>query len=304
MVDATLQQLAKEALAVEYAECASLVAQDRADSARTIPIFVCNAALPTQRCPLHVFEPRYRLMMRRAMQSGDRRFGMCAHTGGPAGWSDYGTVLYIKSLKLLPDGRSLVDTVGEKRFKVVNRGQRDGYMTAQVTWVDDSPGWEQEDGWVSSPAANAQSQAGAVVQPPPMPAAAPAVADIDAMTAQGAALLGSVRTWFGSRLGTAVGDVPFAEDASTFTWWALDKLPIGDNILVSMLSTTTPLDRLRAIASVLQVVMRAEAQRMGAGDSMVSSSDTGSDDESDDETTDGAASPVVVSGGSPAPGPL
>jgi Lon protease-like protein len=29
---------------------------------------------------LHVFEPRYRLMVRRCMESGFARFGMCVHT--------------------------------------------------------------------------------------------------------------------------------------------------------------------------------------------------------------------------------
>lgn len=28
-------------------------------------------------CPLHVFEPRYRLMIRQCMESGRRQFGMC-----------------------------------------------------------------------------------------------------------------------------------------------------------------------------------------------------------------------------------
>lgn len=43
----------------------------------TIPVFVCTLALPTIPCPLHVFEPRYRLMIRQAMESGARQFGMC-----------------------------------------------------------------------------------------------------------------------------------------------------------------------------------------------------------------------------------
>lgn len=34
-------------------------------------------AYPTVPCPLHVFEPRYRLMIRRCMDTGTRQFGMC-----------------------------------------------------------------------------------------------------------------------------------------------------------------------------------------------------------------------------------
>lgn len=44
-----------------------------------IPIFVCVLALPQCTCPLHVFEPRYRLMMRRALESQSRTFGMCKY---------------------------------------------------------------------------------------------------------------------------------------------------------------------------------------------------------------------------------
>lgn len=44
-----------------------------------IPVFVCVLALPYCPCPLHVFEPRYRLMMRRTMETQSRCFGMCQY---------------------------------------------------------------------------------------------------------------------------------------------------------------------------------------------------------------------------------
>lgn len=45
-----------------------------------LPVFVCTMAYPNLPCPLHVFEPRYRLMIRRCMNSQSRRFGMCLPT--------------------------------------------------------------------------------------------------------------------------------------------------------------------------------------------------------------------------------
>ena len=48
-----------------------------------IPVFVCTLSFPNISCPLHVFEPRYRLMIRRCMEGGTREFGMCAGTNGP-----------------------------------------------------------------------------------------------------------------------------------------------------------------------------------------------------------------------------
>lgn len=49
---------------------------------KDIPIFVCTVAYPGMPCPLHVFEPRYRLMMRRCVETGTRKFGMCTYEHG------------------------------------------------------------------------------------------------------------------------------------------------------------------------------------------------------------------------------
>ncbi|PNJ74059.1 LONRF3 isoform 2 [Pongo abelii] len=44
---------------------------------KNVPIFVCTMAYPTVPCPLHIFEPCYRLMIRRCIETGTRQFGMC-----------------------------------------------------------------------------------------------------------------------------------------------------------------------------------------------------------------------------------
>ncbi|GLD61975.1 LON peptidase N-terminal domain and RING finger protein 1-like protein [Lates japonicus] len=103
---------------------------------KDIPIFVCTVAYPGVPCPLHIFEPRYRLMMRRCMETGTKRFGMCSYEHGK-GFADYGCMLEILSLELLPDGRSCVDTVGGSRFRVLKRSQRDGYHTADIEYLED-----------------------------------------------------------------------------------------------------------------------------------------------------------------------
>ena len=104
-----------------------------------LPIFVCTMAYPSVPCPLHVFEPRYRLMIRRCMESGSRQFGMCSAVPGPAGFAQYGTVLEVRDVEFFTDGRSVVDTVGGRRFKVLSRGMLDGYATAQVEYLTDEP---------------------------------------------------------------------------------------------------------------------------------------------------------------------
>ena len=144
-------------------------------------------AYPTVPCPLHVFEPRYRLMIRRCMETGTKQFGMCINDP-QKGWApthlkqtleniwiyclfitvryhlnivhmvyvrsaktpngfhccsfvDCGCMLIIRSVHFLPDGRSVVDTIGGKRFRVLSRGMKDGYSTADIEHLEDTRVW-------------------------------------------------------------------------------------------------------------------------------------------------------------------
>ncbi|XP_069895943.1 LON peptidase N-terminal domain and RING finger protein 3 isoform X1 [Dipodomys merriami] len=103
---------------------------------KNVPIFVCTMAYPTVPCPLHVFEPCYRLMIRRCMETGTRQFGMClSHPVN--GFADYGCILEIRHVQFFADGRSVVDSIGKRRFKVLQQGQRDGYNTADIEYIED-----------------------------------------------------------------------------------------------------------------------------------------------------------------------
>lgn len=51
---------------------------------------------------------------------------------------DYGCMLFIRSVHFLPDGRSVVDTIGGKRFRVLSRGMKDGYSTADIEHLEDN----------------------------------------------------------------------------------------------------------------------------------------------------------------------
>ena len=46
-------------------------------------------------------------------------------------------MLEIRGIKYFEDGRSLVDTVGGRRFRVVERDTRDGYQVAKVEFLED-----------------------------------------------------------------------------------------------------------------------------------------------------------------------
>jgi len=101
-----------------------------------LPIFVCALAFPDTPTFLHIFEPRYRLMMRRVMDK-NKHFGMVLPSQAPGGLYLYGTVLEIKSIEVLPDGRSMVETVGIRRFKLLKTGTLDGYVVAQIEPIHD-----------------------------------------------------------------------------------------------------------------------------------------------------------------------
>lgn len=45
---------------------------------------------------------------------------------------EFGTMLEIRSVRMLPDGRSLVHTWGVSRFRVLERGSLDGYMVGRI----------------------------------------------------------------------------------------------------------------------------------------------------------------------------
>ncbi|KAG5980108.1 hypothetical protein E4U55_004381 [Claviceps digitariae] len=112
-----------------------------------LPLFVCTLSFPAMPTFLHVFEPRYRLMIRRALE-GNRTFGMVLPRR-PQGPDDrhfhqLGTLLRIINAQFYPDGRSLVETVGVTRFRVVRFGELDGYTVAKTERIDDVSLEEEE----------------------------------------------------------------------------------------------------------------------------------------------------------------
>lgn len=60
-------------------------------------------------------------------------------------FATYGTVLHIDSVEYTLDGRSLISTVGEMRFRVVSSRVTDGYNTARIEFITDTIVSRQED---------------------------------------------------------------------------------------------------------------------------------------------------------------
>lgn len=53
-------------------------------------------------------------------------------------FADYGCLLEIRDVKFFSDGRSVVDTIGRRRFKVIQHRERDGYNTADIEYLEDA----------------------------------------------------------------------------------------------------------------------------------------------------------------------
>jgi Lon protease-like protein len=100
--------------------------------------------LPNAHLPLHIFEPRYRALIRDVL-AGDGEFGVVLiERGHEVGGGDarfaVGTVARVVQSAELPDGRWLVDAVGTERFRVTEWLPEDPYPQALVETLDDAPG--------------------------------------------------------------------------------------------------------------------------------------------------------------------
>lgn len=109
-------------------------------SVRELPLFPLPELVlfPGRHLPLHVFEPRYRIMMNTILQN-DRRFGVLMLdpiTGQPA---QVGCCAEILHYQRLPDDRLKILTIGQQRFRVLSYVREKPYRVGLVEWVDDKP---------------------------------------------------------------------------------------------------------------------------------------------------------------------
>jgi Lon protease-like protein len=126
--------------------------EDAVDQDASMPLFPCTLAFPMIPTFLHIFEPRYRLMIRRVMESGTRTFGMLMYNAhrqpqghlGPTHFMQYGTLLHIDRIEMMPDGRSMIESRGTSRFRVLDYAMLDGYTVGRIQRIEDMPIAEEE----------------------------------------------------------------------------------------------------------------------------------------------------------------
>jgi len=97
---------------------------------------------PRDQLPLHIFEPRYRMMIQACIDH-ERPFGVVlirsgGEVGPPADPCAFGTTARIVRHTRLADGRMNIEAVGEDRFRINQMDQVEPHLTAHVT-IDPMP---------------------------------------------------------------------------------------------------------------------------------------------------------------------
>ncbi len=109
-----------------------------------LPLFPLHTVLfPGRPLPLHVFEQRYRDLLRDCL-AGDRKFGVVAirsgaEVGAPAELFRVGTIAEIERVEQLADGRANIVTRGIQRFRIDQVLSTSSYLRARAHPLEEAP---------------------------------------------------------------------------------------------------------------------------------------------------------------------
>ena len=134
------------------------------DERGSLPLFLLGSVLfPGMLLPLHIFEPRYRLMLQRSLQA-DAPFGIVliksgVEVGGSAEPHHVGTTARVVGTTPLPGGRSFIIARGERRFEIDRvDAEREPYLVGEVRYLEEDPGHDVDAGSLADRAADAYGQ--------------------------------------------------------------------------------------------------------------------------------------------------
>jgi Lon protease-like protein len=208
----------------------------------TLPLFVMCAMLPGETMALNVFEPRYRLMVRRVLE-GSRRFGM-ATVNHSHQLHDVACEVEIVESEQLPDGRFYIEIKGKRRFRPMDPGEQDGYRTARPEWIEDvaPESGSMEEMMLATEAQNVENLARNWVER----------MQLLGQTGRGIAQLLS-----------RVGEMPSSSEREKMSFWVsnllLPLLNERHDLKINMLRTTSTLERFRMCNEMLQRLHNAQA---------------------------------------------
>lgn len=103
----------------------------------TLPLFPLEVVLfPGIRLPLHIFEPRYKLMTRRCLEQG-REFGVVLAQAGQGMAAIGCSAAILEVVKQYDDGRMDILTVGRSRFRLLEVFRDLPYLQGRADFLPD-----------------------------------------------------------------------------------------------------------------------------------------------------------------------
>ena len=106
-------------------------------------LFPLNVVLfPNAILPLHVFEERYKIMIKHCLED-DSKFGIVLiksgeEVGGDAEPFETGTVARVSSVRMLDEGQMSLTVVGEERFRIKSLSHSMPYLEGFVEKYNDT----------------------------------------------------------------------------------------------------------------------------------------------------------------------
>jgi Lon protease-like protein len=101
-----------------------------------LPLFPLDVVLlPSMQLPLHIFEPRYKVMIRRCLENAEE-FGMVLARGNKV-WPVGCTAHIVRKIRDYPDGRMDILTEGRRVFALHDLLTEKEYAEGTVSYLDD-----------------------------------------------------------------------------------------------------------------------------------------------------------------------
>lgn len=106
---------------------------------RELPLFPLPDVVlfPQEVLPLHIFEPRYRMLLRTVMAE-DRRFGVVRWDPQKRRMAHVGCCAEVIHCQTQEDDRSNIVTMGQQRFRVLDIVREAPFRVALVSWIEDA----------------------------------------------------------------------------------------------------------------------------------------------------------------------
>jgi ATP-dependent Lon protease len=105
---------------------------------RELPLFPLPDVVlfPQEVLPLHIFEPRYRMMLRTVLET-DRRFGVVRWDPQSGSMASVGCCAEILQCQTQKDDRSYIVTMGQQRFRLLEVVREAPFKVGLVSWIED-----------------------------------------------------------------------------------------------------------------------------------------------------------------------